>query len=136
MSCINIVFPNQLFEKVDYFDGNEVVLVEEFLFFKQFNFHKKKLVFHRNSMKNYEDYLIKSGFNVEYIETSSKFSDIRHFISNLDNTKTIRDAIEKSSDKQDEEHRVWYVGVTRTKQNLYIMAAKKEDQGYDIESLG
>ena len=63
MSCINIVFPNQLFEKVDYFDGNEVVLVEEFLFFKQFNFHKKKLVFHRNSMKNYEDYLIKSGFN-------------------------------------------------------------------------
>ena len=87
MSCINIVFPNQLFEKVDYFDGNEVVLVEEFLFFKQFNFHKKKLVFHRNSMKNYEDYLIKSGFNVEYIETSSKFSDIRQFISNLDNTK-------------------------------------------------
>ena len=86
MSCINIVFPNQLFEKVDCFDGNEVVLVEEFLFFKQFNFHKKKLVFHRNSMKNYEDYLIKSGFNVEYIETSSKFSDIRHFISNLDNT--------------------------------------------------
>ena len=38
-------------------------------------------------------------------------------------------------DKQDEEHRVWYVGVTRTKQNLYIMAAKKENQGYDIESL-
>ena len=54
----------------------------------------------------------------------------------LDNTKTIRDALDKSPDKQDEEHRVWYVGVTRTKQNLYIMAAKKEDQGYDIESLG
>ena len=43
---------------------------------------------------------------------------------------------QKDLDKQDEEHRVWYVGVTRTKQNLYIMAAKKEDQGYDIESLG
>ena len=53
----------------------------------------------------------------------------------LDNTKTIREAIEKSQDKEDEENRVWYVGVTRTKQNLYIMAAKKEDQGYDIESL-
>jgi hypothetical protein len=25
--------------------------------------------------------------------------------------------------------------VTRTKQNLYIMAAKKEDQGYDIEGF-
>jgi len=53
----------------------------------------------------------------------------------LDNTKTIREAIEKSQDKEDEENRVWYVGITRTKQNLYIMAAKKEDKGYDIESL-
>ncbi len=53
----------------------------------------------------------------------------------LDNTKTIREAIEKSQDKEDEENRVWYVGVTRTKQNLYILAAKKEDHGYDIESL-
>jgi len=50
----------------------------------------------------------------------------------LDNTKRIREAIEKNQDKHDEEQRVWYVGVTRTKQNLYIMAAKKEDKGYDI----
>jgi len=50
----------------------------------------------------------------------------------LDNTKKIRDAVDKSLDKQDEEHRVWYVGVTRTKQNLYIMEAKREDKGYDI----
>ena len=54
----------------------------------------------------------------------------------LDNTKTIREAVEKSDDKHDEEQRVWYVGVTRTKQNLYIMTAKREDKGYDIESLG
>ena len=53
----------------------------------------------------------------------------------MDNTKMIREAIEKSPDKDDEEHRVWYVGVTRTKQNLYIMAAKKEAKGYDIESI-
>ena len=53
----------------------------------------------------------------------------------LDNTKMIREATEKSQDKEDEENRVWYVGVTRTKQNLYIMAAKREAQGYDIESL-
>ena len=54
----------------------------------------------------------------------------------LDNTKKIRDAVEKSQDKYDEEQRVWYVGVTRTKENLYIMTAKQEDKGYDIESLG
>jgi len=50
----------------------------------------------------------------------------------LDNTKKIREAIEKNQDKYDEEQRVWYVGVTRTKQNLYIMTAKREDWGYDI----
>ena len=38
----------------------------------------------------------------------------------------------EKKDKRDEEHRVWYVGVTRTKQNLYIMEAKKEWNGYDI----
>ena len=54
----------------------------------------------------------------------------------LDNTKKIREAIERSEDKYDEEQRVWYVGVTRTKQNLYILTAKQEDKGYDIESLG
>ena len=67
---------------------------------------------------------------------SAKGGEADNVLLILDNTKTIRDALEKNSDKQDEEHRVWYVGVTRTKQNLYIMAAKKEDQGYDIESLG
>ena len=50
----------------------------------------------------------------------------------LDNTKKIRDAVERNQDKYDEEQRVWYVGVTRTKQNLYIMTAKREDRGYDI----
>ena len=66
---------------------------------------------------------------------SAKGGQATNVLLILDNTKTIREAVEKSNDKHDEEQRVWYVGVTRTKQNLYIMAAKKEDQGYDIESL-
>ena len=53
-------------------------------------------------------------------------------IDRCPNTKKIREAIEKNQDKYDEEQRVWYVGVTRTKQNLYIMTAKREDWGYDI----
>ncbi len=44
--------------------------------------------------------------------------------------------MEKSWEKADEEQRVWYVGVRRTKQNLYILNARQEDKGYDIESLG
>ena len=66
---------------------------------------------------------------------AAKGGEAENVLLILDNTKTIREAIEKSQDKADEENRVWYVGVTRTKQNLYIMAAKKEDKGYDIESL-
>ena len=66
---------------------------------------------------------------------SAKGGEADNVLLILDNTKTIRDSIDKSQDKQDEEHRVWYVGVTRTKQNLYVMSAKKEDQGYDIEGL-
>ena len=67
---------------------------------------------------------------------SAKGGQATNVLLILDNTKTIREAVEKSEDKHDEEQRVWYVGVTRTKQNLYIMTAKREDRGYDIESLG
>ena len=51
------------------------------------------------------------------------------------NIESLRGGItcrDKSEDKHDEEHRVWYVGVTRTKQNLYIMTPKREDRSYDI----
>ncbi len=67
---------------------------------------------------------------------SAKGGEATNVLLILDNTKTIREATDKSFEKEDEENRVWYVGVTRTSQNLYIMAAKKEAKGYDIESLG
>ena len=67
---------------------------------------------------------------------SAKGGEATNVLLILDNTKTIREAIEKNWEKEDEENRVWYVGVTRTLQNLYIMTAKKEAKGYDIESLG
>ena len=66
---------------------------------------------------------------------AAKGGEAQNVLLLLDNNKTIRDAIEKSPDKEDEENRIWYVGVTRTKQNLYMLAAKKEDKGYDIESI-
>jgi len=50
----------------------------------------------------------------------------------LDNAKKIRDSIENNIDKADEEHRVWYVGVTRTKENLYLLKPKKERYGYSL----
>ena len=53
----------------------------------------------------------------------------------LDSSKRTLESLQRSFEKQDEEHRVWYVGVTRAKQNLYLMAAKNKERSYDIESL-
>jgi len=80
-----LIFPHQLFEDTDYLDKNQpVFLVEEFLFFKQYSFHQQKIAFHRATMKFYENELKKAGFEVEYIESSSKFSDIRNLILKLE----------------------------------------------------
>ena len=54
----------------------------------------------------------------------------------LDMSKRTLESLQKSLEKQDEEQRVWYVGVTRAKQNLYFIAGKNKERSYDIESLG
>ena len=83
MNNINIIFPNQLFEKSLLIENlNSTYLVEEYLFFKQYKFHKQKILFHRDSMKNYNDYLIKKGLKVIYIDSQNNNSDIREFLKN------------------------------------------------------
>ena len=84
MQTANIIFPHQLFEDTSWLakDG-KVFLVEEHLFFKQFNFHKLKLAFHRASMKSYETLLQNRGFQVSYIESTSAKSDIRILLPQL-----------------------------------------------------
>ena len=41
-------------------------------------------------------------------------------------------AMRRSRDKADEEHRVWYVGTTRAKNNLYKLKAKIARKGYAL----
>ena len=78
---INIIFPNQLFEDSIVIENKKTTyLIEEYLFFKQYKFHKQKIVFHRDSMKNYSDYLINKGLNVKYINSFDAWSDIRIFL--------------------------------------------------------
>lgn len=60
-------------------NDHEFYLIEEFLYFKQYKFHKQKIAFHRASMKAYESYLLGKGKAVKYIESSSPFSDSRAF---------------------------------------------------------
>ncbi|NNF33625.1 MAG: cryptochrome/photolyase family protein [Saprospiraceae bacterium] len=82
---VNIVFPHQLYEDHPSL-GNDapVYLIEEYLFFKQFKFHKQKLAFHRATMKFYEDYLSSKGKEVIYVESAEDRSDVRELINHLD----------------------------------------------------
>lgn len=50
----------------------------------------------------------------------------------LDNARKIRRAVQESVSKRDEEHRVWYVAVTRARENLYLHLAKIERNGYQL----
>ena len=77
-----IIFPHQLFKNHPAIKkGREIYLVEEWLYFNQFNFHQKKLMLHRASMKAYEAYLVKNGFEVVYVEAVEKRADIRVLLS-------------------------------------------------------
>ena len=90
MDTINIVLPNQLFENIKLIKKNKTYLIEEFLFFNHYKFHKQKILFHRLSMKIYNDFLLKSGMQTEYINSYEETSDIRLFIKSLNkNIKSI-----------------------------------------------
>ena len=79
-----LVFPHQLFEDTSRFQNADTVyLIEEFLFFKQYKFHKQKLVFHRASMKAYEALLKSKKIPVQYIDSTDALSDIRLLIPQL-----------------------------------------------------
>jgi deoxyribodipyrimidine photolyase-related protein len=72
---IVLIFPNQIFENNSLLcklnkEEDIIYLVEDFLFFRQYLFHKQKLVFHRASLKFYEKYLADLGYKTRYIESA------------------------------------------------------------------
>ncbi len=79
-----LIFPHQLFEYHPALaKGRKVMLVEEFLFFRQYNFHKQKIAYHRASMKYYEHHLRQKQYEVEYIEASEPEGNVTQLIAQL-----------------------------------------------------
>ncbi len=80
-----VLFPHHLYFNLDELRNQvqEVYLVEEFLFFRQYNFHKQKLLFHRASMCEYSTRLRSEGFKVNYIQSHDVLSDVRSLIPAL-----------------------------------------------------
>ncbi|MFT7344903.1 MAG: deoxyribodipyrimidine photolyase-related protein [Lentimonas sp.] len=85
MKTVNILFPHQLFQESPLFEENApFYMVEEYLFFKQYPFHKQKIAFHRATMKRYAYFLQQEKhFEVNYIDSITDISDIRLLISEL-----------------------------------------------------
>jgi len=81
MSSAILIFPHQLFsDHPALHEKKPVYLIEEYLFFRQYRFHRQKILLHRASMKHYAFILSKKGLDVQYVESLSKQSDIRHLI--------------------------------------------------------
>jgi len=86
MKAVNLIFPHQLFETSELLTNDHpIYIIEEWLFFKQYPFHKQKIAFHRASMKCYEGYLKEMDKNVHYIEAHDEGGDIRKLIPKLAN---------------------------------------------------
>ena len=84
MSKTGIIFPHQLVEQSTLVSTCDTIyLVEEWLFFKQFNFHKQKIAFHRASMKFYENYLQSKKIKVIYIDSTNELANIKNLIPYL-----------------------------------------------------
>ena len=68
MKSASLSLPNQLFNQGPPATKNDkVYLVEEDRYFRDFNFHLKKIFFHRSSMKGYQKKLEKDGYSVTYV---------------------------------------------------------------------
>ncbi|HRG23046.1 MAG TPA: cryptochrome/photolyase family protein [Chitinophagaceae bacterium] len=81
MLQLTLIFPHQLFRNHPALSKeNPVCLVEEYLFFSQYQFHKQKLMLHRAAMKAYEAFLRQKGFQVLYVEARQPESDIRQLV--------------------------------------------------------
>ncbi|WP_306420472.1 cryptochrome/photolyase family protein [uncultured Winogradskyella sp.] len=81
---IHIIFPHQLFKTTAVLEQVDTIyLVEEYLFFNQYKFHKQKIAFHRASMKAYAKYLKEEGKTVKYIDATDQKSDVRKLLPYL-----------------------------------------------------
>jgi len=90
MTEVGIIFPHHLFKSNPLLKAcKKIYLVEEWLFFKQYNFHKQKIAFHRASMQFYFHFLKDEKIDVQYIDSQNKNSDIRKLIPYLQKQNVI-----------------------------------------------
>jgi len=77
MSAALLVLPQLLFRTLPAGIPRHAILVEEQLLFSQYRFHKRKLAFHRASLRAYGDSLREMGWTVRYVNANEAGADVR-----------------------------------------------------------
>ncbi len=84
MQATTLIFPHQLFKQHPAVQKERAVyLVEEELYFNQYNFHRQKLILHRATMKMYQHFLEDREIEVFYIEATDPLCAIKKLIVSL-----------------------------------------------------
>ena len=97
--------------------------------FKEVEYEDKEYI--REMMENGEDLDSPARIFISTIH-AFKGGEQDNVILCLDQPNKIKKAVKKSKNKSDEEHRVWYVGITRARNNLYKLKAKKKVNAYKL----
>jgi len=92
---------------------------------------QKEILYLRNLIASKENLKEKARIWLSTIH-AAKGGEEDNVILSLHQGSKIQNGIRLSVDKQDEEHRVWYVGITRARNNLYKLKAKKRIKGYEL----
>ena len=80
---VSLIFPNHIYEfNPCITTKRKIIILEDHLYFTEMRFHKQKLVLHRATMRFYQEYLTKYGFDVEYIECG-QFKDLEDIFKKL-----------------------------------------------------
>ena len=85
----------------------------------------------RAMLDNGEDLLKEPRIKVSTIH-GAKGGEAHNVILYLNQTANTIKGAKKSQDKQDEEFRVWYVGITRTIENLFLIKSKNKLKEFKI----
>ncbi|MFM7710833.1 MAG: cryptochrome/photolyase family protein, partial [Ferruginibacter sp.] len=84
LNSVSLLFPHQLYDPHPAIDKTRpVYLIEEWLYFNQYPFHKQKLWLHRASMMAFADRLRKQEYSVTYVDCQQPLSDVRALIDSL-----------------------------------------------------
>ena len=95
------------------------------------NISESQITYMRLLLLNNEDPTKKARIKVSTIH-GAKGGEATNVVLFLNHTSNTIKGAKKSTAKQDEEYRVWYVGITRTMKNLYLVRSPNKSKEFKI----